>query len=642
LTITGTTTVKAIATNTGMTDSAVATATYTILLPVATPTFTPAAGTYTGSVSVTLVCATTGSVIHYTLDGTTPTLASPVYSSAVTITATTTIKAISVKAGMADSTVSSAVFTIMQPVAMPDISPVSGNYTGSVMITISCATSGAAIRYTLDSSDPTATSPLYTAPFTLTSDAVVSAKAFNTGMVDSVIACAAYSIIQPVDTPVINPAGGNYTGTVTVTIDCATSGAEIHYTLDGTMPTAASPLFTVPILVSSSTTVKAIGIMAGMTNSLVTGATYTIAAAVPIFTPASGSYAGAVTVTLSCSTTGALIYYTTDGATPTTASRVYTGSLVVSNATTLKAIAVKSGLTTSAVTSSAYTITQLAVATPVFAPISGNYTGSVTVGISCATARATIRYTTNGTAPTTTSPVYRLPLTFSTSTTVMAQAYKSGYQASAVATGSFSISGDRYEPDNTAIQAKMIYNGQPQARSIDIIGDVDWIKFVLTEKSDIRIETYGAAGDTQMWLYGPPSSTTQFAYNDDNGASKFSLISRAGLLPGAYYIKVQKFSNNATIPAYTLLLNTSGINQVTTPAVTPRGGTYKTRMTVSLVTATVGSVIYYTTDGTDPTQYCQRYTAPMTFTKSTALKAIAYKNGYRVNTIAKEDYVIKQ
>src|SRR5881409_3644472 len=116
----------------------------------------------------------------------------------------------------------------------------------------------------------------------------------------------------------------------------------------------------------------------GMANSSVTSATYTIRVVAPTFSPAGGSFVGSIAVTLSTATSGATIYYTTDGSTPTTASSVYTGPVPLTTTTTLKAMAAASGMANSSVTSAAYTISQ-AAAPPTFNPAGGSFAGSVTV-----------------------------------------------------------------------------------------------------------------------------------------------------------------------------------------------------------------------------------------------------------------------
>jgi hypothetical protein len=75
---------------------------------------------------------------------------------------------------------------------------------------------------------------------------------------------------------------------------------------------------------------------------------------------------------------------------------------------------------------------------------------------------------------------------------------------------------------------------------------VDWVKFTVGQggAQNVRLETDGASGDSQMWLYGPNNSTTQVAYDDDDGNGRFSLITTAAglpatLPPGTYYIKIK-------------------------------------------------------------------------------------------------------
>lgn len=84
------------------------------------------------------------------------------------------------------------------------------------------------------------------------------------------------------------------------------------------------------------------------------GTATTVAA--PVFTPGTGTYFGSVNVSLASSTSGATIYYTTDGSTPTTSSALYSAPIAITQTSTVNAIAVKTGLTNSSVSSATYTI----------------------------------------------------------------------------------------------------------------------------------------------------------------------------------------------------------------------------------------------------------------------------------------------
>ena len=95
---------------------------------VATPTFSPAAGTYTSVQNVTISCETTGATIHYTTNGDEPTASSPAYSSAIEVGESMTIKAIAVKQGLDDSNVASAAYTINLPLPSHDFQ-VTHNFT---------------------------------------------------------------------------------------------------------------------------------------------------------------------------------------------------------------------------------------------------------------------------------------------------------------------------------------------------------------------------------------------------------------------------------------------------------------------------------------------------------------------------------
>lgn len=171
--------------------------------------------------------------------------------------------------------------------------------------------------------------------------------------------------VGTVATPSFSPAGNSYSSDQVVTINTSTPYATIHYTTDGTTPTADSTVYSDPIPVTgdgTSMTIKAIATKSGMTDSEVASATYTIdysKVSTPQFSPDPGSYSSAQSVTISTSTPYATIRYTTDGTTTPseTVGIIYTQPVAITTSVTLKAIAYKEGLASSSVTSGDYEIT---------------------------------------------------------------------------------------------------------------------------------------------------------------------------------------------------------------------------------------------------------------------------------------------
>jgi hypothetical protein len=92
----------------------------------------------------------------------------------------------------------------------------------------------------------------------------------------------------------------------------------------------------------------------------VTALDYTVlpapTAATPTLSPGTGTYTSAPTVTISDTTPGASIYYTTDGTTPTTSATVYTVPITVTATETIEAVAVATGYSASSVASATYTL----------------------------------------------------------------------------------------------------------------------------------------------------------------------------------------------------------------------------------------------------------------------------------------------
>jgi carbohydrate binding protein with CBM56 domain/chitobiase/beta-hexosaminidase-like protein len=161
-------------------------------------------------------------------------------------------------------------------VATPTFSPPGGTYPSAQSVTLSDATAGASIRYTVDGSTPTASSTLYSGPISVTTTRTVNAIGILAGQTNSAVASATYTIGAVVAVPTFNPPGGAYATAQSVTLSTATAGASIRYTVDGSTPTASSTLYSGPISVTTTRTVNAIGILAGSANSAVASASYTI------------------------------------------------------------------------------------------------------------------------------------------------------------------------------------------------------------------------------------------------------------------------------------------------------------------------------------------------------------------------------
>jgi beta-glucanase (GH16 family) len=156
----------------------------------AAPTFSPAAGTFSTTQTVTVSDSTAGATIYYTTDGTAPTTSSTVYSAPLAVTASETVEAIATASGYSQSPVATAAYTITvapPQAAAPNVSTSTGDgaQNGAVIVTLSSTTAGATIYYTIDGSTPTTSSTQYLAPFLVASSSSVTLNAIATASGDT-------------------------------------------------------------------------------------------------------------------------------------------------------------------------------------------------------------------------------------------------------------------------------------------------------------------------------------------------------------------------------------------------------------------------------------------------------------------------
>ncbi len=195
----------------------------------------------------------------------------------------------------------------------------------------------------------------------------------------------------------------------------------------------------------------------------------------PLFFPPGDVYDSQQSVTITSSTDGATIHYTTDGSEPTISSQVYSTPLTVSSATTLKAFATKESLDPSPINVANY---EIRVVTPVFLPNGGEFLLPQSVIISSSTQGADIYYTLDGSTPTTSSSRYTGALTVASNATIKAIAVKSGLPVSGVRSADYVIGANTYTLSddwvNLALPSytgpfEMSWNFKPTALGVDVV-----------------------------------------------------------------------------------------------------------------------------------------------------------------------------
>ena len=327
----------------------------------------------------------------------------------------------------------------------------------STEISISSATLGASIQYSLDNGSSWID---YADPFTLTETTTVKAKATKSGLTDSDVASATFTKVTPMTVAEAiayidlgeNLTGQYVAGKISI-IDSYSSGKITYWIsddgttttqmevykgkgLNGANFTAQTDLAVGDEVVVSGDLQKYGDIYEFSANSQLLSFTPKVKA--PTFSPVAGAVAANTEVTISTTTGDATIYYTTDGTTPTISSNVYSTPITIDVAKTIKAFAVKDGHPDSDVATAEYTIAE-PCATPTFSVEAGEVAKGTTVTISTTTEDATIYYTTDGSTPTISSTLYSNPITINAAITLKAIAVKDNMANSEVAEASYTV-----------------------------------------------------------------------------------------------------------------------------------------------------------------------------------------------------------
>ena len=640
------------------------------VLAVAAPVFSPAPGTFATAQQVTLTDATAGAAIYYTTNGATPAASSTRYTGAITISATETIQAVAVVSGYAPSSIASATYIIGTPFfgcpsgsgsCVDNFTGASGTIlptynsrwvlaggTNSISTTgvNSAQISGSASSVYYYSGSTSDTSQITAAP----SSTTIGYEKLTCVRVSSGIAgyCVGFSAAS----------GGNYatcyvmknfrylgggncstvSATASHTLGLVASGVStvtlsvyVDGVLQGTVTDSSSP-YTVS---GSGFGLQGDGTPADSTVNEWQDYSGISPAPAPTFSPAAGSYTSAQSVTISDAASGAAIYYTTNGTTPTTSSTLYTGAITVSASETLEAIAMAPGYLQSPVGSATYTISSAFFGCPsgsgscvdYFTGTSGTLlpaynsrwvlVGGVnaisTTGVNSAQVSAynSAVYYYNGSvsdtsqiiaAPSSTTIGYEKLACVRVSSGI--PGYCVGF--SAVSSGNYTacyvMKNFRYQGSGncgtvSATAAHTLALVASGTSTVTLSIYVDGVaKGTVTDSSNpytISGSGFGLQGD------GTPADSTVNEWQDYSGG-----------LPAA------------------------------TPTFSPVAGSYSSAQTVTISDTTPGAAIYYTTNGTAPTTSSTIYSTPITVSASETVEAIATASGSLQSAVGSAAYLI--
>ena len=388
--------------------------------------------------------------------------------------------------------------------------------------------------------------------------------------------------------------------------------------------------------------------------------------ATPTFSPAAGTYTSAQNVTLSTTTEGATIYYTLDGSDPTDASTEYSSAISVSSTTTIKAIAVKAGLDNSSVASATYTFktdpalafsSATAEATIGQAFTAPTLTNSHSVVVEWSSTNESVATVSDGTVTlvgegTTTIKAssaedatyiaseasYTLTVTDPSVITLWSEDFSSYSADDVPAGGTYSyacIDGG----STTKIYDAVLAGGTTPELLVGKNSGAFTAVVPLNNASGTLTLTY----KTNAKALGVSTTTEGISGGDSFNTAGEHTVTFTGVTTSMTSITIvftATSSDNVRLDDIVLRGSAQAVS-VEAPTFSVNGGTYYTAKSVELSCATDGATIYYTLDGSDPTNASTEYTSAITVDQDMTIKAIAIK-GSDQSTVSTATYTIAE
>ncbi len=451
-----------------------------------------------------------------------------------------------------------------------------------------------------------------------------------------------------VSAPTFTPTPGSYNENVTITITDATDGAEIHYSLDGSDPTESSPSYSTPITINSSTEVKAIAFKDGIEPSNIINGYYEIVVDTTAPEISSAKTISSTEIEIAFSESiqiddlTNLENYTIDNDISISSILVNTESndtivLTTSELTpdtsytlTVNNIADISGNQITANSQIQVTYTVVDLPTSLQQHWDFETTNDITIygathindgksGKAFAFSGAEGEYVSLGTS------THGIDETNEFTITAWIK-FEDTLSGNIIIRGAY-VYPYRMTTSGNYMRSVIRTNRTNYIRGLVPLTAGSWHHVALSYKEGERTMYVDGAIDLQDSITGD-----LFTRNDAQEI-------KAGEGFNGIIDEIQIY-NKALTPEQVNNLYSGDIPQYTqSPEITPESGTYTNAISVSINSATDGAAIYYTLDGTDPSEESSLYQGTFTLDENATLKAIAYSDGKEPSEIISAEYI---
>jgi glucose/arabinose dehydrogenase len=326
-------TLKAVAYREGLAPSAVQSRTFRAVQP-APVEFDPPGGIVRSNVWVTLHCATPGATIAFGTNTGTPFT----YSGPFLVGPGTTVRAVPRLNGVSPEFTTRTQTYVPASELLPVVTPPGGLVPPDTMISIEWNQNPAAtIRYTLNGGTPTAASPAYTSPIAISQNTDLKLRAFENDV--AITPLQSFQFITTIPFVEFNtPSSFAIQKPILVVLRNPLTEGAIHYTVDGSDPTTASPSYTSPLTIPPGTTVKAIIVVPNFPPGPISTRTYAVLPiTTPTFIPLRGPVTNGTLVRMQTTPYDARIHYTLDGTEPTENSPTYSAPIPLTRPVQIRA-----------------------------------------------------------------------------------------------------------------------------------------------------------------------------------------------------------------------------------------------------------------------------------------------------------------